>query len=127
VTARGTVEQHGSNVRQKSGLNRSNLDQAWAETRRQLEYKQLWIGGEVLAINPARTSRTCSCCDHVDPASRISQALFHCTNCGNDLNADVNASINIEAAGHVVLACGEPPLGGSVKKEPLRNREKVAA
>ena len=126
-SAKGTVEQHGSNVRQKSGLNRSILDQAWGETRRQLEYKQLWRGGDVLAINPARTSQTCSCCGHVDPASRISQELFRCTNCGNDLNADDNASINIEAAGHVVLACGETPLGTSVKQEPLRNREKVAA
>ena len=126
-SARGTVDKHGSNVRQKSGLNRSILDQAWAETRRQLEYKQLWRGGDVLAINPARTSQTCSCCGHVDPTSRISQELFRCTNCGNELNADDNASINIEAAGHVVLACGEQPLGRSRKQEPLRNREIVAA
>ena len=112
---------------QKSGLNRSILDQAWAETRRQLEYKQLWRGGDVLAINPARTSQTCSCCGQVDPTSRISQELFRSTNCGNELNANDNASINIEAAGHVVLACGGRPLDRSRKQEPLRNREKVAA
>ncbi|WP_148939194.1 transposase, partial [Shigella sonnei] len=31
----------------KSGLNRSILDQGWYEMRRQLEYKQLWRGGQV--------------------------------------------------------------------------------
>ncbi|HCV4054169.1 TPA: transposase, partial [Shigella sonnei] len=38
-SAKGTAEQHGRNVRAKSGLNRSILDQGWFEFRRQLEYK----------------------------------------------------------------------------------------
>ncbi len=41
-SAAGTVSQPGRNVRAKSGLNRSILDQGWYEMRRQLEYKQLW-------------------------------------------------------------------------------------
>ncbi|EAA4085120.1 transposase, partial [Salmonella enterica subsp. salamae] len=48
-SAAGTVSQPGRNVRAKSGLNRSILDQGWYEMRRQLEYKQLWRGGQVLA------------------------------------------------------------------------------
>jgi putative transposase len=51
-SAKGTAERHGRNVRAKSGLNRSILDQGWYEMRRQLEYKQLWRGGQVLAIPP---------------------------------------------------------------------------
>ncbi|WP_142906954.1 RNA-guided endonuclease InsQ/TnpB family protein, partial [Klebsiella pneumoniae] len=47
-SAKGTAERHGRNVRAKSGLNRSILDQGWYEMRRQLEYKQLWRGGQVL-------------------------------------------------------------------------------
>lgn len=38
-SAAGTVSQPGRNVRAKSGLNRSILDQGWYEMRRQLEYK----------------------------------------------------------------------------------------
>ena len=38
-SAKGTSEQHGRNVRAKSGLNRSILDHGWYEMRRQLEYK----------------------------------------------------------------------------------------
>lgn len=45
--AKGTAEQHGRNVRAKSGLNRSILDQGWYEMRRQPEYKQHWRGGQV--------------------------------------------------------------------------------
>ncbi|SFO11833.1 putative transposase [Xenorhabdus japonica] len=39
-SAAGTVSQPGRNVRSKSGLNRSILDQGWYEFRRQLDYKQ---------------------------------------------------------------------------------------
>ena len=55
-SAAGSVSQPGRNVRAKSGLNRSILDQGWYEMRRQLEYKQLWRGGQVLAVPPAYTS-----------------------------------------------------------------------
>ena len=55
-SAAGTVSQPGRNVRAKSGLNRSILDQGWYEMRRQLAYKQLWRGGQVLAVPPAYTS-----------------------------------------------------------------------
>nr|QTX14047.1 Putative transposase InsQ for insertion sequence element IS609 [Klebsiella pneumoniae] len=51
-------------MRQKSGLNRAILDQGWYEMRRQLEYKQRWRGGEVLAVNPAYTSQKCARCGH---------------------------------------------------------------
>ena len=38
-SAAGTAEAPGKNVRQKSGLNQSILDQGWFEFRRQLDYK----------------------------------------------------------------------------------------
>lgn len=42
--AKVTAEQHGRNVKAKSGLNRPILDQGWYEMRRQTEYRQLWRG-----------------------------------------------------------------------------------
>ena len=51
-SAKGTTERHGRNAKAKSGLNRSILEQGWYEMCRQLEYKQLWRGGQVLAIPP---------------------------------------------------------------------------
>ncbi|EOZ1116163.1 RNA-guided endonuclease InsQ/TnpB family protein, partial [Escherichia coli] len=71
-SAAGTVSQPGRNVRAKSGLNRSILDQGWYEMRRQLEYKQLWRGGQVLAVPPAYTSQRCACCGHTAKENRLS-------------------------------------------------------
>jgi len=118
-SARGTVNAPGRNVRAKAGLNKSILDQGWAEFRRQLEYKQTWRGGMVVAIDPRNTSRICPCCGHVSAENRKSQAVFRCVRCGHAADADVNAARNILAAGHAVIACGETAQSGpSMKQEP---------
>lgn len=118
-SAAGTVSLPGRNVRAKSGLNRSILDQGWYEMRRQLEYKQLWSGGQVLAVPPAYTSQRCACCGHTAKENRLSQSKFRCQVCGYTANADVNGARNILAAGHAVLACGEMVQSGrSLKQEP---------
>ncbi|EBK4003574.1 transposase [Salmonella enterica] len=118
-SAAGTISQPGRNVRAKSGLNRSILDQGWYEMRRQLEYKQLWRGGQVLAVPPAYTSQRCACCGHTAKENRLSQSKFVCQACGYTANADVNGARNILAAGHAVLACGGMVQSGRpLKQEP---------
>ncbi|EAS2249917.1 IS200/IS605 family element transposase accessory protein TnpB [Salmonella enterica subsp. salamae] len=118
-SAAGTASQPGRNVRAKSGLNRSILDQGWYELRRQLEYKQLWRGGWVLAVPPAYTSQRCACCGHTAKENRLSQSQFRCQACGYTVNADVNGARNILAVGHVVLACGGMVQSGRpLKQEP---------
>lgn len=126
-SAKGTAEQHGRNVRAKSGLNRSILDQGWYEMRRQLEYKQRWRGGQVLAIPPAYTSQRCACCGHTTKENRLSQSRFECLECGYTENADINGARNILAAGHAVLACGGMVQSGRpLKQEPIEaNRAQV--
>ncbi|WP_306417318.1 RNA-guided endonuclease InsQ/TnpB family protein, partial [Acetobacter pomorum] len=76
VSAKGTAEQPGRNVRQKAGLNRSILDQGWRMFRTLLEYKLEERGGELIEVPAAYTSQTCSGCGRVDPDSRASQARF---------------------------------------------------
>ncbi|WP_025121641.1 MULTISPECIES: RNA-guided endonuclease TnpB family protein [unclassified Serratia (in: enterobacteria)] len=118
-SAKGSAEQPGRNVRAKSGLNRAILDQGWYEMRRQLEYKQLWQGGQVLAIPPAYTSQRCACCGHTAKDNRQSQSKFECQICGYTANADINGARNILAAGHAVLACGGMVQSGRpLKQEP---------
>ncbi len=104
-SAAGTIESPGRSVKAKSGLNKSILDQGWGEFRRQLEYKQAWRGGDVLAIDPRNTSRTCPACGHVSAENRKTQSKFECVECGYAENADINAAINILRAGHARLAC----------------------
>jgi putative transposase len=140
ASARGTAARPGKRVRQKAGLNRAILDQAWGEFRRQLQYKAAACGGQVIAVNPAYTSRTCRLCGHESAENRKTQALFACVACGHTENADVNAAKNILAAGLAVwtsehasmqarapAACGEdarrravarPRSAASAKQEP---------
>lgn len=102
-SAAGSKATPGRNVRQKSGLNRSILDQGWFEFRRQLEYKQVWLGGEVLAVDPRNTSRTCPACGHVSADNRRTQAKFACVDCGYENHADLVGSINILNRGMKML------------------------
>jgi putative transposase len=117
-SAKGTVENPGRNVSAKSGLNKSILDQGWGMFRRMLNYKLEWRGGELLAVNPAYTSRTCSACGHESAQNRKTQSLFRCVECGYETHADYNAACNILAAGHAVLACGAEARASAVKQEP---------
>lgn len=105
ASAKGTKEAPGKGVKQKSGLNKSILDQGWGYFRQMLEYKQARLGGWIVYVNPAYTSQTCSQCGHVHPGNRKSQAEFVCLSCGFTANADLNAAINISRAGHAQLAC----------------------
>lgn len=141
ASAAGSVEEPGRNVKQKAGLNKSILDAAWGDFRRQLEYKTQWRGGQVVRVNPAYTSQRCSSCGHTAKENRKAQEVFACVACGQTENADVNAAKNILAAGIAVWteqsqseACGEDVRRGasakkkraaSVKQEPTE--EKVYA
>ena len=125
-SAKGTKEKPGKNVKQKSGLNRSILDQSWAEFRRQLEYKSLWSGGTVLAVDPRKTSQKCFKCGYTSKDNRKDES-FVCQSCGYKEDADLNAAANILVAGQAMFACGEIPLGSSMKQEPVKNRKKVSS
>ncbi len=121
-TAAGSTEKPGRNVRAKSGLNKSVLDQGWFEFRRQLDYKLAWHGGYLIAVPPQYTSRTCPCCGHVSVANRQTQARFKCVECGFEENADVVGAINVLRAGHARLACEVsgaimPPAAGTHRSD----------
>lgn len=137
ASARGTAAAPGKNVKAKAGLNRSILDQGWAEFRRQLGYKLKANGGQLVTVHPAYTSQTCSACGHCERDNRKTQSLFVCLACGQTDNADINAARNILAAGtlaaqtlaagYAASACGEVVRhraaakrrgAASVKQEP---------
>src|SRR5690606_10987406 len=102
-SAAGTRDRPGRQVRAKSGLNRSILDQGWCEFRRQLGYKLAWNGGWLVAVPPQNTSRTCPACGHVAAENRRTQALFACVQCGFEGNADLVGAINVLRRGEVLL------------------------
>ena len=128
-SASGSATQHGRNVnvKAKSGLNKSILDQGWGMMVNMLEYKQQWQGGLLIKVNPRYTSQTCFECKHIAKENRRTQANFECVKCTYIANADVNAARNILAAGHAVLSAeGGRGKGRPLKQKTCDGREKVA-
>jgi putative transposase len=123
ASARGTIEQPGSNVRAKAGLNRAVLDNTPGERRRQLAYKAPRFGSELRLVPPQATSNTCATCGHRDPASRPGCGrVFACTGCGHQAHADANAARNIEqlAAGRAVDSTRSHPRVARPSRSRMR-------
>lgn len=106
-SAKGTLTNPGKQVKAKSGLNKSILDQGWGMFKNQLIYKSKWQGGKVYTIPPAYTSQTCHACGYKSDKNRLSQSQFHCQQCRHQDHADVNAAKNILRAGQALSACGD--------------------
>ncbi|GAB3709586.1 hypothetical protein GCM10027590_01540 [Nocardiopsis nanhaiensis] len=98
-SAKGTTQAPGKKVRQKAGLNRSILDKGWHGFKTACQNRARRTGTRIVEVDPAYTSQTCFECDHVDPASRESQARFRCTRCAHTDHADVNAAKNTKKRG----------------------------
>lgn len=92
-------------TRGNRGLNREILGQSWGLIRQQLAYKAEWAGRQLVEVNPAYTSRTCSECGVVNPKPRVYR-LFECCDCGHVQDRDVNAARNILARGRELAAGG---------------------
>lgn len=66
------------------------------QLRQYISYKAILNGVQVVLVNPRYTSKTCSNCHHI---GNRKGKVFECNNCGNNMDADVNASINIATLG----------------------------
>ena len=119
-SASGSLKAPGKNVKAKSGLNKSILDQGWGLLRRLLTYKQEWLGGTVVLVDPKYTSQKCPKCHIIDPGNRLSQSIFSCLKCQYTENADFVGALNILAAGLAVLACQANSIRNR-QQEPVGN------
>ncbi|MFI0451611.1 RNA-guided endonuclease InsQ/TnpB family protein [Actinomadura sp. 6N118] len=97
TSARGTIDNPGTNVAQKAGLNRSISQEAWGRTVTMLAYKTARYGGALHKVPARGTSQACHVCHTTTPKSREDQARFVCKNtrCGWSGNADRNAACNV--------------------------------
>ena len=85
------------NMMRNRRLARSLSDAAFAETRRQLEYKGKWRGFETMVADRwFASSKTCSGCGHIKVDLKLSDRTFVCPMCGLVIDRDWNAAINLE-------------------------------
>jgi putative transposase len=91
-SASGTLEEPGTNVAAKSGLNRSILDAGWGQFANILAAKAEEAGRRIVLVDPRNTSKTCHQCGA--RCVRPRQDTVICPTHG-DMDADVNGAINI--------------------------------
>jgi putative transposase len=110
-SAAGNVDEPGTNVAQKRGLNRAILDAGWSELVRMIRYKAARAGGELVLVEARGTSVECSDCGAAVPKP-LSERRHRC-GCGLSLHRDVNAARVILARGLTARAASEGglPLG----------------
>jgi putative transposase len=83
-----------ANMVRNPHLAKSILDAGWGYFRQHLTNKAVNAGRQIVFVNPAYTSRTCSCCGALFPNFDLSVRWVECT-CGLSLDRDHNAAINI--------------------------------
>ncbi|NAS27281.1 IS200/IS605 family element transposase accessory protein TnpB [Herbidospora sp. NEAU-GS84] len=123
------------NMVKNRSLARAISDAGWRELRSMLEYKAAWYGRHVLVVDRwFPSSKRCSVCGSLTTTMALGVRNWVC-GCGAVHDRDVNAAINILAAGLAERrnACGAgvrpqgEPLSGrrpAMKQEPLgRPRE----
>jgi putative transposase len=93
-SASGTLEQPGTNVAAKSGLNKSILDAGWSQFASILAGKAEEAARRVVFVNPAYTSIDCHQCGR--RCTRPRQDTVTCPVHGA-MDADVNGALNIYA------------------------------
>ena len=81
-------------------LSKAVQAQGFHEFRRQIEYKANWHNIPVIVADKwYPSSKTCSCCGHIKKDLKLSDRTYICPECGNKIDRDYQASINLERYG----------------------------
>jgi putative transposase len=82
------------NMVQNHNLAKSILDGGWGYLKQQLTFKAAEAGRELILVNPAYTSKSCSNCGQVFENLTLADRWVECE-CGLSLDRDINAARNI--------------------------------
>ena len=82
------------NMVQNHHLAKSILDGGWGYLKQQLAFKAAEAGRELVLVNPAYTSKTCSSCGQIFENLTLADRWVEC-DCGLSLDRDINAARNI--------------------------------
>ena len=111
-SASGTVNEPGTNVAAKSGLNRSILDAGWGQFLGILAHKAEEAGREIRVVDPRYTSVTCPACG--SRCTRPRQDTVICTQCGA-FDADAVGAYNVATRAGLGSRHVRPPVVGSCR------------
>ncbi|MFF2192672.1 RNA-guided endonuclease InsQ/TnpB family protein [Streptomyces sp. NPDC058157] len=95
------------NLLKNRRLARAIGDASWRELRTMLEYKAAWYGRTLIVVDRwFPSSKLCSACGALADAMPLNIRTWTCTGCGTTHDRDVNAAVNLLAAGLAAAACG---------------------
>lgn len=84
-------------------LSKAVQQQSFYEFRRQIEYKSVWNNIPVIIADRFfPSSKLCSCCGMIKKDLKLSDRIYKCE-CGNVIDRDFQASLNLKAHGENVL------------------------
>jgi len=87
-------------------LSRQIADVSWCEFMRQIEYKSMWYGKQMISIGQYYpSSQLCSKCGYQNPQMKdLTIRKWRCPVCGAEHDRDINAAVNILTEGSRILA-----------------------
>ncbi|WP_419636289.1 RNA-guided endonuclease InsQ/TnpB family protein [Thiolapillus sp.] len=96
----------------KTKMAKSVLDAGWHQLKTQLKYKAIARSGVFEEVNEAYSTQVCSCCGakpDSSPKGRAGLGIRHwiCSECGAEHDRDINAALNILAAGGIPVSMEE--------------------
>ena len=92
-----------SGMMKNKHLSKAVQQQGFYEFRRQIEYKAKWNNITVIIADRFfPSSKLCSCCGNIKKNLKLSDRIYKCE-CGNIIDRDFQASLNLKAYGENVL------------------------
>ena len=92
-----------SNMMKNKNLSKHIAEQGWREFRTMLEYKAEKYDCKIITADRwFPSSQICSCCGNVLQGKdklKLSQRVYHCHECGNKIDRDYNAAVNLKLYG----------------------------
>ena len=92
-----------SGMMKNKHLSKAIQQQGFYEFRRQIQYKSEWNNIPVIIADRFfPSSKLCSCCGEIKKDLRLSDRIYRC-DCGNIIDRDFQASLNLKQYGENVL------------------------
>ena len=92
-----------SGMMKNKHLSKAIQQQGFYEFRRQIEYKSVWNNIPVIIADRFfPSSKLCSCCGVIKKDLKLSDRIYRC-DCGNIIDRDFQASLNLKRYGENVL------------------------
>lgn len=109
-------------------LAQSINDVSFGELARQLAYKCLWSGKELIKADQwFASSKICSCCFHKKAELKLQERMYKCENCGLEIDRDLNAAKNLATYSPTLKhkgseVCGERLESSKIQRASVKQK-----